>query len=403
MKKITLLLIICLVFPLSISSQTLHAIIFANTKSPGDPNKPGSTGIGPSVTVDFERMGIEMTSIASFIGYKLKKYYYYDTPARFSKRSLLNVLSNLSCLENDIVFFYYSGHGLRAENESSNYPEMILHVPYVGATPNDLYPLHKVYQTIKSKNPRLTIVFGDLCNSTARGYYSEYGSSRGATTKSIEACDIYKNLFLNVKGGIIAASSKPGHTSGCYTYKDGTEGGGTFTASFLDCLGYFVSQGKDLNWSNLLENARELTKHRSYPDEYGEKQTPVFSTNDLVKAEAPATTSASSSSQPTSNDTETTLQDNLAGALSTIGNDRSRNADRIKAIQPTLSKYFANPQAKIQVVGRDSKTIVNTTTANRYLNYLSIATKMEQVMVLDEKKGSNGKITYLKVHEMHRE
>lgn len=405
MKNFILLIIICLASPHSVSSQTLHAIIFANTKSPGDPNKPGSVGIGPSVTVDFERMGIEMTSIASFIGYRLKKYYYYDTPARFSKGSLLSVLNNLSCKENDIVFFYYSGHGLRAENESSQYPEMVLHVPYDGATPNDLYPLYKVYQTIKGKNPRLAIVFGDLCNSTIKGYYSEYGSSRGATTKSVEACDIYKNLFLNVKGGVIAASSKPGHTSGCYTYKDGTEGGGTFTASFLDCLGYFVSQGKELNWNSLLENARELTKHRSYPDEYGEKQTPVFSTKDLVKAEAPATPPAPSpsSSQPTANDTQTSSQDNLAGALSTIGNDQNSHKERIKAIQPTLSQYFANSQARVQVVGRDSKTIVNTTTASSYLNYLSIATKMEQVMVLEEKKGNNGKIVYLKVHEMHRE
>lgn len=404
MKKTFILFCIYLISALPVCSQTLHAIIFANTKSPGDPNKPGSVGIGPSVTVDFERMGIEMTSIASFIGYKLKKYYYYDTPARFSRNSLLNVLNNLSCSRDDIVFFYYSGHGLRAENEASQYPEMVLHVPYSGASADDLYPLYNVYQKIRNKNPRLTIVFGDLCNSTIKGYYSEYGSSRGATTKSIEACDIYKNLFLNVKGGLIAASSKPGHTSGCYEYKDGTEGGGTFTASFLDCLGYFVSQGKDVSWSSLLENTRELTKHRSHLDEYGEKQTPVFSTKDLVKAEAPATSSLSSStSQTTANDAQTTAQDNLANALSAIANDRSRPAERIKVIAPTLSQYFVNPQARVQVVGRDSKTIVNTTTASSYLNYLSIATKMEQVIVLDEKKGNNGKITYLKVHEMHRE
>ena len=403
MKKLFILFYICLISALPVCSQTLHAIIFANTKSPGNPNDPEDTGIGPSVTVDFERMGIEMTSIASFIGYNLKKYYFYDTPSRFCRNSLLDVLNNLSCNEDDIVFFYYSGHGLRAENESSQYPEMILQVPYGEVSPNDLYPLYNVYQKIRNKNPRLAIVLGDLCNSTSRGYYSEYGSSRGATTKSIEACDIYKNLFLNVKGGLIAASSKPGHISGCYQYKDGTEGGGTFTASFLDCLGYFVSKGIDLNWNRLLENTRELTMQRSMLDNQGEKQTPVFSTEDLVIAESPAITPVSSPSQTTVDDTQTTVQDNLASALSAIANDRRSPTERIRVITPTLSQYFANTQVRVQVVGRDCKTIVNTTTASSYLNYLSIATKMEQVMVLDEKKGNNGKITYLKVHEMHRE
>lgn len=404
MKKILFLLCICcLTTPLSLCSQTFHAIIFANTKSPGNPNIPGSVGIGPSVTVDFERMGLEMTSVASFIGYKLKKYYYYDTPERFSKSSLLNVLNTLSCSENDIVFFYYSGHGLRAENEDSQYPEMVLHVPYNGVTPDVLYPLSKVYQKIRSKNPRLTIVFGDLCNSVSRNYYSEYSSGKDATIKSTETCDIYKSLFLNVKGGIIAASSKPGHTSGCYTYKDGTEGGGMFTASFLDCLGYYVSQGKELSWDYLLQNTRELTKKRSGYDEQGEKQTPVFSTKDLFVAQAPTVSTSEQFNQPTSNDPQTEEQDALSYALTMIGSDRNRPSERIKEITPTLSKYFHSPQVKVQVIGRDCKTIVNTTTAKQYLNYLSIATKIECVLVIEEKKGGDGKITLLDVYEMHRE
>ena len=403
MKKLVFLLFVCMSLNSPVCSQTLHAIIFANTKSPGNPSIPGSVGIGPSVTVDFERMGIEMSSIASFIGYKLKKYYYHGTAARFSRSSLEKVLSNLTCQSNDIVFFYYSGHGLRAMNEESQYPEMVLKVPYGAASDNELYPLYDVYKKIKKKSPRLAIVFGDLCNSMAKGYYKQSSSEKGASTKSSSVCEVYKNLFLNVKGGLIASSSKPGQTSGCATFTDGSDAGGCFTASFLDCLGSCVSKGQEISWDLLLKKTRELTKQISAPNERGEHQSPVFSTKDLVVAPPPVPTPTTQPLPPTSDDSQTAMQDNLASALSSIGSDKGKLSERINLIPLTLSKFFSSPQARVQVVGRDSKTIVNTTIAQKYLNYLSIATKMEQVMVVDEKKDATGKITYLKVHEMHRE
>lgn len=396
MKRIFLLSLMNLLIGLSANAQTLHAIIFANTKSPGDPNRPGDVGIGPSVTVDLERMSLEMTTIASFINYNLKKYYYYDTPDRFSRNSLLNVLNNLSCGKDDIVFFYYSGHGGRYANEESDYPEMILRVPYGSATSDEVYPLYDVYKKVMSKSPRLTIVLGDLCNSVWKDAYKDYSSSKGASVKSTPVCDIYKNLFLNVKGGVIATSSKPGQTSGALL-----DIGGLFTASFLDCLGLAVNQEINVSWDILLEAAKSVVQKRAWPDDNGELQTPVYSTVDLTISDPP-TTSVAQHTQTTSNDAQTTAKDNLADALTLIANDRNELKVRISNISSILSRYF-NPQAKVQVVGRDCKTIVNTTMVGNYLNYLSIATKMEQVMVIDEKKDANGKITYLKVHEMHRE
>lgn len=402
MKKI-LLVLVCMFLCISAFAQTFHAIIFANTKSPGNPNKPGDTGIGPSVTVDFERMGIEMTSIASFIGYNLKKYYYYDSPERFSRNSLEQLLNSITFDKDDIVFFYYSGHGLRAANENSQYPEMVLKVPYGEVSIGELYPLYDVYQKLKSKSPRLTIVFGDLCNSTIKGFYRDYDAGKGTTTKSSTVCDVYKNLFLNVKGGIIASSSKPGQTSGCAKYNDGSQAGGNFTVAFLESLGYYVSQGEEVSWDALLNDARDFTQEISRPDNNGEKQYPVFSTKDLIKVEAPFSTVGQQPSAPISNDAHTTFQDNLSGSLTSIANDLNKPIERIKLISPTLSKYFSSSLTRVQVVGRDCKTIVNTTTADKYLNYLSISTKMEQVMVLEEEKDDKGKVIYLKVHEMHRE
>lgn len=381
----------------STSAQTLHAIIFANTKSPGNPNNPRDEGIGPSVTVDFERMGLELTSISSFIGYNLKKYYYYGTQDRFNRNCLINVLNNLSCSKDDIVFFYYSGHGGRFENEDSQYPEMILKVPYGSVGSQDVYPLYDVYKQIMRKSPRLTIVMGDLCNSTWKGVMKPASNNREASIKSNAVCDVYKNLFLHVKGGLIATSSKPGQTSGCAQFSDGSEAGGRFTASFLQCLGSYVSSGRNVNWETLLTDSRNLTieisgEHRQYP---------VFSTKDLVVANPP-TTNTNTPPTVTSTDEQTTSQDNIALALSNIANSNKQAIERIKGIPNVVSRYFASSQAHVQVVGRDSKTIVNTTTIQSYLNYLSIAINMDQVIVLDEKKNDSNKVTYIKVHEVHK-
>lgn len=401
MKRLILITFAILaIIPIPAVGQTFHAIIFANTKSPGNPNKPGDTGIGPSVTVDFQRMGIEMTTIAKSIGYTLKKYYYYGTPESFSRNSLERVLNNLTCAPNDIVFFFYSGHGGRAENERTDFPEMVLKVPYGAASVSQLYPLYDVYTRIKSKSPRLTIVMGDLCNSVMDGFYRSNDTSKGATVLSKGICDVYKNLFLNVKGGLIAASSKPGETSGCALKRIDDEivqAGGYLTCIFLDCLQYCVSQGRDVSWKELLDNTITLT--REFTDN---KQTPIY-LSELAVTSAPSTIDVMNTAPqvPTpSNDAATDQRDNLAYALSMVGNQNVAKLDRIRNITKAKS-YFANTQARLQVVGFDNKTIVNTCSAESYLNYLSIATNMESVVVLDTQKDASGKVTYARVHEIH--
>ena len=395
MRTLLISLLFCITILPASYAQTLHAIIFANTKSPGDPNRPNDKGIGPFVEMDFEKMRLEMTEIASSIGYSIKEYYYYGSQERFSRTCLLNVLNRLSCNNKDIVFFYYSGHGIRAVNEKSDYPDMVLKVPYGPASSSQLYSLYEVYKTIMGKRPRLTVVIGDLCNSTDSKYMKDYSLGKSATVKTISSCDIYKNLFLNVRGGIIAASSKPGQVSLCCSHKDDTPAGGAFTTALLAELQACVRQNNIVSWTELFNNAQSLTQEITQG-----KQTPVYSEQDLRKADSP--TEIPVPQPPTSDDPQTTMQDNLAQSMSNIANCALKNIERIKPIAYTLSSYFDSPQSRIQVVGRDCKTIVNTTTASSYLNYLSIATNMERVVVLDEKKTQNGKIVYLKVHEIHK-
>lgn len=257
MKKYLLFAFVLLgLMPIPVCGQTFHAIIFANTKN---------SSIGESVEVDFNRMEVEMTTIAKSIGYNLKKSYYYGTSESFSRNSLEQMINGLSCSPDDIVFFYYSGHGGRAENENTIFPEMCLFVNDADlVSKSQLYPLHDVYSRIKAKNPRLTIVMGDLCNSVMEGFYRDDSkASKGATILSKGTCNVYKNLFLNAKGGIIIASSEPNYTSSCYVYQENGKwytAGSYLTHSFLCVLKYFVDKGEDISWENLFDNTIALTK-----------------------------------------------------------------------------------------------------------------------------------------------
>ncbi|MDO5524697.1 MAG: caspase family protein [Prevotella sp.] len=397
MKKYLLFAFVLLgLMPIPVCGQTFHAIIFANTKN---------SSIGESVEVDFNRMEVEMTTIAKSIGYNLKKSYYYGTSESFSRNSLEQMINGLSCSPDDIVFFYYSGHGGRAENENTIFPEMCLFVNDADlVSKSQLYPLHDVYSRIKAKNPRLTIVMGDLCNSVMEGFYRDDSkASKGATILSKGTCNVYKNLFLNAKGGIIVASSEPNYTSSCYVYQENGKwytAGSYLTHSFLCVLKYFVDKGEDISWENLFDNTIALTKDYTKNKEH--PQTPIYK-SEISKVETHVNSNnINPTPQPPtpSNDEATNQKDNIAYALTTVCNQSINKLERIHNI-PTAKNYFANAQVRVQVVGIDNKTIVNTCSVESYLNYLSMATKMDQVVVLNIQQNSTGKVTYMKVHEIH--
>lgn len=379
--------------------QTFHAIIFANTKN---------DNIGQSVQVDYDRMLLETKTVAKSIGYSLKKYTYYGTAMSFNRDNLDRVIDGLSCGPQDIVFFYYSGHGGRAMNEDTNFPEMCLfvnEVDFVGM--HQYYSLHDVYTRLLKKKPRLVIAMGDLCNSTMTWYEKPTKSaSQGPSELSKGTCEVYRNLFLDVTGGFIMASSKPKVTSTCLVSGSNPQRhlGGNFTHYFLENLQNSVSHDVDLGWNELLDKVIVCTQRHLVKDD--DKclvpQTPVYK-NELTKVEisTPIPPIVISPQPPLpSNDEVTNQQDQIAYLLSKVCNSKLDKMERIRNIMPALEP-FSSVHARIQVVGADSRTLVNTTNIQHYLNYLSIATQLLEISVVDLKKDTSGKVNYLKVHEIH--
>lgn len=396
---------LCLSFVLQ--SQTLHAIIFANTECPGDPRNPMDIGIGQSVSGDYYRMKIEMSTIASFIGYELKTYYRVGSQEYFSKSSLEKVLNGLKCAPQDIVFFYYSGHGSRSKKEATDFPQMNLVVdPYRSKLSEEMsnYPIYNVMTRIKAKQPRLTIVIGDLCNSIAEWVTPKsISSDKSATKVSDVPVKFYKDLFLKVEGSIIAVSSKPGQTSAACA------NGGAFTLGFMQVLQIMVSEGMEPTWKNLLDNAILATESITKG-----KQTPIYDVNDLrlVSTQDNVT---SSTDCITNSVNEATAQNQvnigsssitrdeveLSSLFTLIGSESVSEEKRIELAFYALSELFESPKTVVKVVGKDGKTIVSTKTAKAYLDWLTVTTNLYKVVPIRVKLNSNDKLTSLQIHEMY--
>lgn len=382
MKRILLCLISVILLPLSYSctllrAQTLHAIIFADTN---DPN------IGIFDKQDYINMTMEVSTIASATGMKLNKHFF--SGENCSKAQLIKVLDGLNTNNDDVIIFYYSGHGTRSLNDRSEYPQMCLG----SRRESEFFPLESVLNKLKAQNARLKIVFGDCCNSISPGVTSKESASKGFTVLTKGPVNTYTNLFMNYKGFIIASGSKKGENSITLSYNDGSPAGGAFTIYFLSALQAVVKQGLDADWNTIFGAATDITKEKA-------KHTPVVCVS-TIPTETVHTVQAPENTATGNADSEDITAIDL---LTAIGNEEFKESARIEVMQAVLPDLFATPNVKVESVGRNGTTIVSTETASDFMLRLCTAHNLVNLVELESKIDNAGKYTYLKIHEIYKD
>lgn len=138
-----------------------------------------------------------------------------------------NVFNNLSCSANDVIWYYYSGHGQNYDT----WPRS------AGGNVNETW----VHNQLKSKGARLTITLFDCCNWQE----PEVPAPKSIRRKS----QFYKFLFLESKGDIKIASCESTQFS---FGSDAT--GSLFTNTFVDQLRTYS------NWNEVLDKAKSETR-----------------------------------------------------------------------------------------------------------------------------------------------
>jgi len=217
-----LLMLLSLVFPVSSLAATLHAIIAIDTNDPS---------IGASVKIDLRNMQNLVADIAQHT--RLATAGEAISGSRLTVGNVNKAVESLSVGTDDVVIFYYSGHGFNPGG--TKWPAMNLEDGDLG--------LKTVREKLRAKNPRLLIVMADTCNG-----FQNRGGFR--FSKDAGKPNNYKVLFLKYRGVITASSSKPGQ------YSWGNERiGGLYTDAFLKSLNRELASKQKPTWKAVMERA----------------------------------------------------------------------------------------------------------------------------------------------------
>ncbi|EDP94237.1 DUF1036 domain-containing protein [Kordia algicida OT-1] len=223
----------------------VHLVMVADTNDPK---------IGASVRRDLDDVTNLFQKASREIGVKYSINKLYGNT--FDKSSIISKINSLGIKSNDVVIFYYSGHGYNDTRSYNRFPNMSLDGTDLG--------LESIHKYIKSKGARLNITVGDLCNSIPR--------SRNSTSRSAEIPfksgflfdeDKLKRLFLYSKGSLISTSSSKGEWSFCMTNANGSMGNGHFTNAFINSFAKEASKVNNNNgsWKTLFSRAYQDAKN----------------------------------------------------------------------------------------------------------------------------------------------
>ncbi len=227
-RNINVLFLLIGIFVSHISmAATLHVIIVGDTNA---------SDIGRSVTIDVRRIEnlMKIVSKSTELRLNIQKI----TGNNLTPKNVENAVNHISPGSNDVVFFYWTGHGY-------NRGDSVLPTMYLGKQESLNLGLSKIAKIIRGKNPRFSIVIGDTCNKPING-------NRRDINLSIRGSENYKKLFLKYKGQVLAGGSKVGG----YSYGNGRTGG-VYTTAFLNSLTIELAATGIPSWEELMQRAKK--------------------------------------------------------------------------------------------------------------------------------------------------
>lgn len=379
-------------------AQTIHWITFIDTT---DKNVGKIDVLGREVL--YSHFINEVNAALAPKGYKAKTYDYYDV--RCTPENCKSVVENLSVDAEDIILFYYIGHGGRPNTNvdymrQHPYPQMCL------AQHNEqkFIPLEWVDEELRSKGARLSVTIGMCCNSLANISIKDkplFSPNYGATYMSGNKMKCIQNLFLGYKGSIIATSASPGQTSICFESSLGEIDAYTTVLCLL--FQNQLDNASTLDWDTLLDTQKAII-HKNTDG----KQTPLYNTSNMSQTNIPTPTNPNVPSQrqvekeknQAQQSTNNEIQDVLTQYFDILINP-SINQDKRIELERILSKLFA-PNAQIRMLSQDGNVVLDREDADVFLGRLSTSRILLKVAVVDGTFDNNERISSLKVREIYK-
>lgn len=333
-------------------------------------------------------------------GYVANKQDYWDIST--SPENCKKAVQNLSVESDDIIVFYYIGHGGRPEGLDPNkypYPQMFL----AQHSNERLVPLTWVHDVLKSKGARLTITIGMCCNSETRGmsikskplFSANYGP---AYVEGNEVAAIQK-LFLENKGDIIATSASPKETSVGWNWGQLGEFD-LYTGCLVYLFNYMASNG-NFGWKTFFSNLGELVSDQ-YP-----KQNPIYTANvssisapsqqqrKQPKEETVRRTPQTPQSQQTDNG-KNTLEECLDYII-----DKNVPLNKRIELSNRLKNIFTS-NATIKILGQDVDQVIDKESAEVFFQRISTSSLLLKVVPVVGKYSSDNRLSEMRVREYYK-
>ena len=230
--------------------------------------------IGERCKADLKQMTKACQDISDWL-YADKTEYKIISGNKYSKAAVIDALDNWlpgkQLTQNDIVIFYYSGHGFRLQSDTSQYPRMWLKTPNdKDVNTNNLRIEEDVYNRIVKLGAGMNVVLSDCCNNTFGSDNANYdnivvkASARTTHKRTHPRTDDGDNddddedygdqLFVtNHPASILVTAAGKGELAG-----GKPDDGGFFTTYFLDDL-YRCIYDNDIkpSWQEIFDDVND--------------------------------------------------------------------------------------------------------------------------------------------------
>lgn len=208
--------------------RTLHLVMVAATSD---------SKLGSFAKRDLEKMTYIFTVMQRGLGYKMDSTVLRDS--LYTREKVAQTIKELKADSNDVIVFYYSGHGFNYGRKNP-YPSMILmNDPYkqrARTYVKNSISLDDVYKTIIVKGAKTNIILGDCCNSdidSVNNFSMErlFNAGKDVFDFDFEKC---RELFVDKGVSVLNTATSKGEVAS--TGRDGSFFTTSFYGSMLDLL-----------------------------------------------------------------------------------------------------------------------------------------------------------------------
>ncbi len=216
----------------SLHAATFHAVLLVDTEA---------EHIETAMENNLSRLQKEFKKIALFTGLNIQEHIF--KARELNTGNIFPFLQSLTVGGDDVVFFYFCGHGYRTSEKESPWPYLCFSCEHVAVD------FSIIAECLKNKAPRFMIAFGECCNHFIdrpdQGPVRQSWAGNNQTLKRN-----YQTLFLQSRGMITLSSSTPGEYSWAWVGR-----GSCFTLAFLESLGKEVRSKKKAEWAAVFQKA----------------------------------------------------------------------------------------------------------------------------------------------------